>query len=348
MASRIQRFLSQASRAEVHTRTSRASCRHDDTTLGNGMEVLLTDAELLGRVKLPSRAAVQLKSVVNGPPLLRVPIASVQMPYDFGSLSALLSSAGFVAAEEEADELLARAAGDAEVLASLVDRRLTGEPLAWITGSVMFCGLQILVDPGVYVPRWQSAPLARRAAERLAATGTAVDLCTGAGAMAKTLTATRPGARVVATDVNERAVACAKRNGVEAFKGDLFSPLPLELLGSVDVVVGVVPYVPTPELSLLPRDTLAFESPLSYDGGRDGTDVLRRVVADSVPYLRTGGALLLELGGEQADALADDLARLGYVYVTVLLDEEGDVRGIEATLAGTRAPPVDRDAGNAV
>jgi release factor glutamine methyltransferase len=254
------------------------------------------------------------------------------MPNDPKALAALLSGAGFVAAEEEADELLARAAGDAELLDSLVARRLTGEPLAWITGLVSFCGLEIRVDPGVYVPRRQSEPLARRAVERLLATGTAIDLCTGSGAIAKTLIANRPNARVVASDIDERSVACAAANSVEVYLGDLFAPLPPTLEAHVDVVVGVVPYVPTPALPLLPRDTFEFESPLAYDGGRDGTEVLRRVLTDSPSFLRPGGALLLELGGGQPGALGDDLARLGYVDVTVLLDEDGDIRGIEATL----------------
>jgi len=255
------------------------------------------------------------------------------MPNDLDALAALLSGAGFVAAEEEAEELLARAAGDVELLESLVARRLTGEPLAWITGSVSFCGLEIRVDPGVYVPRWPSEPLARRAVERLPPTGTAIDLCTGTGAIAKTLTTNHPGARVVASDVDERAVACATANGVEVYRGDLFAPLPRALQGRVDVVVGVVPYVPTPELPLLQRDTLSFESPLSYDGGPDGTEILRRVLTGSPRFLRHGGALLLELGGEQGGALRDDLARHGFVDVTVLRDEDGDARGIEATFA---------------
>jgi release factor glutamine methyltransferase len=258
------------------------------------------------------------------------------MPNDLESLAALLSDAGSVAAEGEADELLACAAGDVELLESLVGRRLTGEPLAWITGSVSFCGLEIRVDPGVYVPRGQTVPLARRAVERLPTNGAAIDLCTGAGAIAKTLVTGRPGARVVASDVDERAVACAAANAVEVYCGDLFTPLPRELEGHTDVVVGVVPYVPTPALSLLPRDTLAFELPLSYDGGRDGTEILRRVLTESPHFLRRDGALLLELGGAQADALGDDLARLGYVDVIVLLDEDGDVRGIEATLGEPR------------
>jgi release factor glutamine methyltransferase len=83
---------------------------------------------------------------------------------------------------------------------------------------------------------------------------------------------------------------------------------------------------------MLQRDTFAFESTLSYDGGPDGTDILRRVLRESPRFLRPGGALLLELGGEQADALRPDLARLGYIEVSVLVDDEGNVRGIESRL----------------
>lgn len=258
-------------------------------------------------------------------------MASMPARSDRVQLTAVLSRGGFIAAQEEADELLACAAGDVELLDSLVARRLTGEPLAWITKKVSFCGAQISMDPGVYVPRWQSEPLARRAAERLPATGLAIDLCTGSGAIARTLTANRPGARVVASDIDDRAVACAAANGVEVYRGDLFAPLPRSLEGRVDVVVGVVPYVPTPALPLLQRDTFAFESTLCYDGGPDGTDILKRVLRESPRFLRRGGALLLELGGNQADALRGDLDRVGYVDVSVLADEDGDVRGIEAT-----------------
>jgi release factor glutamine methyltransferase len=213
-----------------------------------------------------------------------------------------------------------------------VERRLTGEPLAWITGRVSFCGLELRVEPGVYVPRWQTEALAERAAERLPPTGVAVDLCTGSGALARVLADRRPGARVMATDVDERAVACARANGVAAYRGDLFDPLPVGVRGQVDVVVGVVPYVPTPALPLLQRDTLAFESPRSYDGGPDGARLLRGAVAGAADFLRDGGALLLELGGGQADLLTGDLAGHGFVGVSVLVDEDGDVRGVEATL----------------
>ncbi len=248
-----------------------------------------------------------------------------------GALAASLARAGCVAADEEAAELAARAAGDPALLRSLGERRIRGEPLAWITGRVRFGGLSVAVDPGVYVPRWQSLALARHAAGRLPARGTAVDLCTGSGAIAAALGTARPGARVLATDIDPRAVACARANGVEAFTGDLFGGLPHGLAGGVDVVVAVVPYVPTPALRLLPRDTLRFEDAAHYDGGADGTDVLRRVVHESTRFLRPAGSLLLELGGEQADRLRPDLERHGYGEVETWTDEEGDLRGLRAT-----------------
>ncbi len=238
-----------------------------------------------------------------------------------------LWAAGFVAAEEEAVELLEAADGDADRFEALVARRLSGEPLAWITGGVTFCGLRLRVDPGVYVPRWHSEALAERAAERLPEEGLGVDLCTGCGAIAAVLAARRPRARVLAADVDARAVACARANGVDARTGDLFAALPGELAGEVDVVVAVVPYVPTPELGLLQRDTLTFETPLAYDGGRDGTALLRRMVQGARTYLRPGGALLLEHGPRQAEALDWE----GFTGVRPLHDEEGDPRGSEAT-----------------
>ncbi|HTZ10059.1 MAG TPA: methyltransferase domain-containing protein [Acidimicrobiales bacterium] len=247
-----------------------------------------------------------------------------------GDLAGVLARHGFVAAEEEAAELRDAAGGETGLLASLVRRRLAGEPLAWIVGGAPFCGARVAVLPGCYVPRWQSEPLARRAAARLGPGGTAVDVCTGTGALALALMAACPGARVVGTDLDHRAVACARANGVEAYHGDLFGPVPPELHGAVDVVVGVVPYVPSPALALLPRDTLVFESPLAYDGGPDGADVLRRVVAGAPVLVRPGGALLLETGAGQAAALAPDLARHGWTDVVVHGDEDGDERFLEA------------------
>ena len=245
-------------------------------------------------------------------------------------MAARLARAGFVAAEEEAAELLDATATGAAPLEDLVARRLAGEPLAWVVGHALFDDFELRVAPGVYVPRQQTVELARRAAVKLAATGTAVDLCTGSGAVGLALQRARPQSRVLATDIDARAVACARRNGVDALHGDLFDPLPPGLAGAVDVVTAVVPYVPTPALVLLPRDTLTFESRAHYDGGPDGTDCLRRVLVGAVGFLRPGGAVCLELGAGQPALLGAQLQDLGYVQVETWADEDGDVRGLRA------------------
>jgi release factor glutamine methyltransferase len=236
-----------------------------------------------------------------------------------------------VAADEEAHELVASAGGDTDSLHALADRRLTGEPLAWITGTAAFGDRRVVVHPGVYVPRWQSLELARRAAGRLPEDGIALDLCTGSGAIATTILSARRAARMLATDADERAVVCARANGVDARRGDLFAPVPPSFRAATDVVVAVVPYVPSTELRLLPRDTLDFEDADHYDGGPDGADVLRRVVTEAPAFLRPGGSLLLELGGDQDGQLRPLLDELGYRAVETWCDEDGDLRGVEAT-----------------
>lgn len=245
-------------------------------------------------------------------------------------LAELLARAGCVAADEEAAEVLEAAGGDRTKLLQLVRRRLRGEPLAWVTGQAAFGELMIRVEPGTYVPRWQSLELAARAAAHLPERGRAIDLCTGSGAIAAAMKLRRPMARIVGTDIDSDAVACARANGVDALRGDLFDPIPSEFEGATDVVVAVVPYVPTAALEYLPHDARTFEAASHYDGGPDGTDVLRRAASGAPKFLRPGGALLLELGGDQADLVREQIDELGYGEIEVWADEDGDVRGVEA------------------
>jgi release factor glutamine methyltransferase len=241
---------------------------------------------------------------------------------------AALRRAGCVAAREEALELLRAVGDDRRALQELVARRSAGEPLAWLVGGAVFCGAPLVTCPGVYVPRPQSERLVREALSRLPRSGLAVDLCTGSGAIAAALARKRPEARVLATDIDARAVECARRNGVEAYAGDMAEALPQEIRGRADVVVAVVPYVPTDELRLLARDVLEYEPRRALDGGADGADLLRRAVVEAAGLLRRGGSLLLELGGDQADLLDPLLARTGYHDVRLLFDEEDDLRGL--------------------
>ena len=246
-----------------------------------------------------------------------------------GDVVRRLAAAGCVSPEAEAARLLA-SDPDPLRLQELIERRAAGEPLAWLLGWTEFCGMPVVVHPGVYVPRWHTEVLARRAAARLPSGGVAVDLCTGSGAVAAWLQATVPGSTVVATDVDPAAVACARVNGVDAFEGHLDDPLPPALRGAVDVMTAVVPYVPTAMLPLLARDVLAFEPGQALDGGEDGLRLVVDVVRRSVGWLRPGGWLLLELGGGQAAPTASALDGAGFNEIALLRDEEGDERGIEA------------------
>jgi release factor glutamine methyltransferase len=247
---------------------------------------------------------------------------------DLETTTAQLREAGCVAAREEAAELVEAAGGDVARLRELVARRCSGEPLAWLIGSVRFCGETVFVCPGVYAPRRQSERLALEAVARLPEHGLAVDLCTGAGAIAVVLARRRPLARVVASEIDPLAVECARTNRVEVFEGDMTANLPAELLGQVDVVTAVVPYVPTGELRFLARDVLAYEPRRALDGGEAGTVFLVRAALEAAPLLRAGGSLLLELGGDEADLLRPVLAENGYREVELLVDEEGDPRAL--------------------
>lgn len=242
----------------------------------------------------------------------------------------LLADGGFVAPDAEADALLAASDEGVGSIDDLIARRLAGEPLASITGSVTFCGLRVRIDPGVFVPRPHTEALARRAVEIPPPDGAAVDLCTGSGAVAMLLRSSHPQATVVGTDVDPVAIACARRNGIHAVLGNLDEPLPPSLRGRVDLITAVVPYVPTEELHLLPRDVLAHEPRRALDGGSRGTAVLVRAAEAAVGWLRPGGSVLLELGGDQAREATGILTDLGLTDLRVHADEDGQDRAIEA------------------
>jgi release factor glutamine methyltransferase len=241
-----------------------------------------------------------------------------------------LARGGFVAPGAEADALLEASSEGVGPIEDLVARRLRGEPLAWITGWVRFCGLRVRVDRGVFVPRPHTEALARRAVALLPATGIAVDLCTGSGAMGVVLGSARPRASVIATDLDPVAVACARRNGVHALAGDLDEPLPPSVRERVDVLTAIVPYVPTEELDLLPSDVVANEPRLALDGGLRGTTVLVRAAEAAARWLRPGGTVLLELGGDQAGEVGTRLADVGLSEIRVHQDGDGRDRAIEA------------------
>lgn len=245
------------------------------------------------------------------------------------SLVSALRAAGCVFAEDEAALLLTAAAGDRSRLAGMLARRVAGEPLEVVVGWAEFAGRRILIDPGVFVPRRRTELMVRLAVSRLgSAPGPMpilVDLCCGSGAVGLAVAAAVPGLQWYACDVDPAAVACARRNcephGGRVHAGDLFEALPALLRGRIDLVTANAPYVPTDEVASMPPEARLYEPMVSLDGGADGLDVQRRVIAAAPGWLRPGGRLLVESSVEQAATSARLMAAAGLVPA-VHTDEE--------------------------
>lgn len=219
------------------------------------------------------------------------------------TVAAALRSAGCVFAEEEA-RLLVAAAESPEELARLVAARSAGIPIEHLLGWVEFCGLRIVVGPGVFVPRRRTELLVREAALRARTGDVVVDLCCGSGAVGVAIAAAAAGIHLHLSDVEETAVACARTNvgpGGQVHQGDLYDALPPALRGQVAVLAVNAPYVPTDAISFMPPEARTHEPRIALDGGPDGLDVQRRVVASAREWLAPGGRLLIETSEEQAE-----------------------------------------------
>jgi release factor glutamine methyltransferase len=233
-----------------------------------------------------------------------------------------LRSAGCVFAEEEARLLLDEAGSPAELMAWTA-RRMAGEPLEQVVGWASFAGLRIAVDPGVFVPRRRSELLVAVAARSVA--DVVVDLCCGTGALGAALAARWPDTEVYAADSDPAAVDCARRNlpPERVFGGDLYAALPDDLRGRVDLLVVNAPYVPSEAIATMPREARDHEHRVALDGGADGLDVQRRVIADAPGWLAPGGRLLVETGRGQADLTAELFSSAGLVASVETDDDIG-------------------------
>jgi release factor glutamine methyltransferase len=245
---------------------------------------------------------------------------------DLDDLVATLRAAGCVFAEDEA-RLLREAADAGRLLDELVERRIAGEPLEHLLGWVEFCGSRLAVEPGVFVPRSRTALLVEQAVAGLpdVTGGVAVDLCCGCGAVGAALLAARPEIDLHAADVDPAAVRCARRNlpPDRVHQGDLYAALPHHLRGRVDVLVANAPYVPTDDIAHMPPEARDHEPRTALDGGSDGLDVLRRVVAGAPDWLRPGGTLVVESSNRQAPELVAAMAQAGLAAAAVTDEESG-------------------------
>jgi release factor glutamine methyltransferase len=228
---------------------------------------------------------------------------TVRTSLDRSTIVTALRAAGCVFAEEEA-ELLIDAAGSPAELATMVARRAAGDPLEQVLGWAGFHGLRVTVEPGVFVPRRRTEFLVDQAIALTRPGAVVLDLCCGSGAVGAALRAAVGQIELHAVDIDPAAVRSARSNlpGAHVHQGDLYQPLPAELRGRVGVLLVIAPYVPTGSIALMPPEAREHEPLSALDGGPDGLDVLRRVLADARGWLTPGGHLLTELGDDQVPA----------------------------------------------
>jgi release factor glutamine methyltransferase len=198
----------------------------------------------------------------------------------------------------------------AQKLADLTARRMSGEPLAYLVGFKDFCGLRIAVNRHVLVPRPETEELVEAVvADWRGRAPDILDLGTGSGAIACALANALPRAQIWAADSSVEALTVARSN-VEAHlyldritvvQGDLFAAIPPGL--TFDVIVANLPYVAMHD-SALAQDVREHEPAVALDGGADGLDVYRRMLASVPTFLRSTGSLYCECGPSNAYELA--------------------------------------------
>lgn len=231
-------------------------------------------------------------------------------------------------------------------LERLVQRRLLGEPLAYLTGRQHFMGLEMLSAPGALIPRAETELMARAAVELLhgmRGEPLAVDVCTGSGNIAYAMAWDVPRARVMGGDISDEALALARENGrllglgdrLEFRRGDMLAPFDEPALkGRVDLITCAPPYIQSVKVGAMAPEIAAHEPREAFDGGPLGVTLLMRLVEEAPWILRAGGWLAFEVGKGQGPAMSRRLQRDGnYDQVRELVDADDVVRALLARRA---------------
>jgi release factor glutamine methyltransferase len=215
---------------------------------------------------------------------------------------------------------------------ALIERRASGEPVAYLTGRREFWSLELETGPDVLVPRPETELVVERALALCPArTAEVADLGTGSGAIALACAHERRRWRLVATDLSAAALARAAANArrlhlenVHFVRGRWCEPLGARRF---DLILSNPPYVAAGDPAL---DSLRFEPRTALEAGPEGLDHLREIIATAAPHLKSGGALVLEHGADQAPRVAEMLVAAGFAHVVCHADLAGRPRVTEA------------------
>jgi release factor glutamine methyltransferase len=229
-------------------------------------------------------------------------------------------------------------------LRQLLDKRISGVPLAHLTERQNFFGVELIAGPGALIPRKETEIVGRAALSKLksmvAERGHALvlDACTGSGNLALALAFAEPGCRVLGADLSQAAVDLAERNlqftglgdRVEFRQGDLLGPFESpEFLGKVDLVTCNPPYMSSGKLPRLAREISAFEPELAFNGGPFGINILTKLIRKAPQFLKPDSWLCFEVGLGQGAPLTKQLQNSeAFSQVETHLDEAGEIRAM--------------------
>ena len=224
----------------------------------------------------------------------------------------------------------------------LVQRRLAGEPVAYIIGEWEFYGLPLDISRDVLIPRMDTELLAERGILRARESGDGariLDLCAGSGCVGLAVAANAPECRVVLAELSEGALRVCKQNvrrnelnarvtclSVNALEN------PSSTLWDFDAIVCNPPYIPSGDISGLDMSVKDYEPRMALDGGTDGLDFYRSVAARWKSALRLGGALIFEVGLGQAPAVEEIMEKSGFEDVKSYPDTQNILRVVEGII----------------
>jgi release factor glutamine methyltransferase len=262
---------------------------------------------------------------------------------------------GMDAAEQATEASSFATVRAAAALHELVDRRLAGEPLQYVLGSWSFCGIDLLVDRRVLIPRPETEVVAQVAIAEVARLGervgkldpwagaltsyAVVDLGTGSGALALALAFALPEAEVWATDIDEDALTVARANiagsgtpsaRVRLAEGSWFDALPDQLRGHLVLAVANPPYLAADELSGLGASVADWEPVGALVSGPTGLEAFEAILAGASDWLGPDGTIVFEIAPHQADAVRELARAVGFPSVEVHQDLAGRDRVLVA------------------
>jgi release factor glutamine methyltransferase len=228
-----------------------------------------------------------------------------------------------------------------QVVDDMIERRLGGEPVAYIVGEWEFYGIPLIVNESVMIPRIDTELLtgeAIRLMKRRMGQTRLLDLCAGSGCVGLAVAANVPNSRIVLADNSDQALVICRTNmrrnnlnrNVTAIIADVLENPPA-LLGMFDVIVCNPPYVPTGDLKNLEPSVVEHEPLTALDGGPDGLYFFRAVTTNWPILLKRGGYLAFECGAGQSDAVCEILQDSGFSDIK----RYEDTLGIERVVVGT-------------